>query len=307
MRRRLALSAVIASLLIASGCALTTPVAKLAPVPSEGIVSTGSRQVATFKGVAIAPSSLLSQNGSSLVGNNSSGLISDKAAGYALLATDELAPVADAEVEVQDAGGNPVPGVPKVKTDAKGEFTVKNVPADVNWVVEVKTTGFHLTTIVRPTQASAKAVEVSPATTAVTEHLRQSFGQNKAALRQVQPDNFDKLATEVKGQIEKDGLKVDLKPDGKAADVLNLVASHDGGIGQEVKAIVQAAKDAHEAAKAKGEDDDSDAGKPAAAPDAKPSTAPNDHVPADAGKPSAAPSAAAGDHANDHAADHGKP
>jgi hypothetical protein len=271
-------------------------------------------QVATFKGVAMAPAGLISQSGSTLVGNNAAGLISDKAAGYALLAVDALQPVAGAEVEVQDAAGNPVKGIDKVKTDGKGEFTLKNVPSGVNWVVEVKTTGFHLTTIVRPSQAAAKPVEVSPATTVVTEHLRQSFGQNKAALRQVQPDNFDKLTSEVKGQIDKDGLAVDLKPNGKAADVLALVADHDGGIGQEVKAIVQAAKDAHEAAKAKGEDDDSDAGKPAVAPsaqpDGKPSTAPddhaNDHATDDHGKPADAPSAApstapASDHAGDHA------
>lgn len=256
MSMRATLLILAGTLALSSGCSLRAPAITPAPVAAEGLIG-ASKQLTSFKGVAMAPASLIATNGSTLVSDNAGSLISDKAAGYALLAVDALQPVGGAEVEVQDAAGAPVPGVEAVKTDAKGEFTLKNVPAGVNWVVAVKTTGFHLTTIVRPTLAAGgQSVTVDPATTAVTEHLRQAFGQEKRALRQVQPEAFGELARAVKAKLDAGAVTIDLKPNGKAADVLALVANQDGGIGQAVKAIVQQAQDAHATAKAKGQDTD---------------------------------------------------
>jgi hypothetical protein len=256
MSMRATLLILAGSLALTSGCSLRAPVLTSVPAAAEGVIGS-QKQLTSFKGVAMAPASLIATNGSTLIADNASSLISDKASGYALLAVEALQPVSGAEVEVQDATGAPVPGVEAVKTDALGEFTLKNVPAGVNWVVAVKTTGFHLTTIVRPTLAAGgQPVTVDPATTAVTEHLRKAFGQEKRALRQVQPEAFGQLARAVKAKLDAGTVSVDLKPNGKAADVLELVAGQDGGIGQAVKAIVQNAQDAHATAKAKGQDTD---------------------------------------------------
>jgi hypothetical protein len=293
------------SALCVSGCAATGVPLAPAPIAAEGTVRPAFATVA-LKGVALAPASIVSSNAGTLVGNNAAGLISDKAASlsapaYALLAVDALAPVADADVVVSDSAGRPLTGLKPVKTDASGGFTVEGVPQGMVCVVEVKAASFRLTTVATGLKGAA-AFEVSPATTVVTEHLKANLATMPGAIAHVKPADFDKLSDEVARAIDADGLAVDLKPDGHAADVLALVATKDGGIGQEVKAIVQAANDAR-----KAEKDKEKASPQAANPDQPGDATPPAPDPAGDPPGDSAPSPApgqGGDHANEHAGGH---
>jgi Ca2+-binding EF-hand superfamily protein len=81
-------------------------------------------------------------------------------------------PLANAEVFLADAGGNAIPGIASVKTDASGKFNFPDVPKDFTFVVAAKAKTKEgkpalLQSLAKPGALGA-SVEVSAASTLVT-------------------------------------------------------------------------------------------------------------------------------------------
>lgn len=222
----------------------------------------GQGQYTTLSGVAQATSTLLANNSGALVANNSSTLIQNNGSNFRVQATDDAVPVANAKVVLTDSFGQPVPGVQPVSTDAQGHFTLTHVPAGFSRVVEVQAPGFHLATLVS-TSLAAKAVEVSPATTLATEHLRQSFGSEKGALARVSSDRFNALLDTVKSALAGDDKDLDLSSPDAAAKGFDKLAAKHAEVAKGGESAVKATQDDILAAVEKGDVKESDLANPA--------------------------------------------
>jgi sugar lactone lactonase YvrE len=236
--------AVCLSIALAAGCTPGPTRAKAPTLATEGTVA----QVKTtlLKGLALAPpgllgnngSALIANNGSGVVSNNSGGLVSNNSAGYRVQETpSSWQAVPNATVVVVDQFHRPVKGIPPATTDAKGNFTLKNVPIGLNWLIEVQAPKGKLSTLVRPT-AATDALKVTPASTLVTEHLRQAFTGQKVALRQVPLESFDVLTKSVEEVLQKESVSLDLTSSEKAAQVFDQVAAKHDDIKSEGKILV---------------------------------------------------------------------
>ena len=119
--------------------ACAPPAPPLRPV-DEASLSRAARALGTITGVVRLPASIVSNNGGSVIGEHGASIVGDAGAGVislnkrVVLALDEgIAP--GAEVVVTDAAGAPLAGVPTVKADGEGRYTLKGVPAGPTMVV----------------------------------------------------------------------------------------------------------------------------------------------------------------------------
>jgi hypothetical protein len=162
-------SALCLSLLMA---ACSQPPAATPPAPSTGAVPAASQapltpsaagrvqvvgQLRIPAGLALASSArLVSERAAGLVANNAGGLVSNNAGGLLGLGADgrlarpafrlqqlQTAGVEGARVYVADQAGNPIPGIPEVRSDGEARFTLGQVPAEEVFVIvaEVPTAG----------------------------------------------------------------------------------------------------------------------------------------------------------------------
>ncbi|MDB5098598.1 MAG: hypothetical protein JWM80_3019, partial [Cyanobacteria bacterium RYN_339] len=112
--------------------------------------------------------------GAQLVGTVTApaGIQAEGAAAFFHVAEVGETPLAGAEVFLADAAGNAIPGIPSVKTDAKGKFTFDDVPKDFTFVVACRAKTKEgkpalLQTLAKPGALGA-TVDVSAASTLVT-------------------------------------------------------------------------------------------------------------------------------------------
>lgn len=209
MRQSTRMALTVACVVLAGGCTGLTQTAVTTP-PAPLTRPAAQAPLARLMGVALAPASLITNNGSSLLTNNGSSLVTNGAANArGVLAVEESAPVADAEVVVLDENDTPVAGVKTVRTDAKGQFTLENVPTDGNIQVVVKKPGFSLTTIVRPA-TGGKPVSVTPASTLVAAHLKKQLAGDKKALKKVPEAQLESLTASVEAAIAEGDMPLDL-------------------------------------------------------------------------------------------------
>lgn len=182
-----------------------TPWAVLSSAPTlGGAPRTPVQTGVTVTGAVKVPAGIIAAGGMNLVAAGSGNLVAAGsgniiAAGglnYSLLAVDE-APAAGAEVFLADAAGNPIPGLQKVKTDEKGNFSITNVPPDFTFVVAAEVTtkeGKKATfqTLAKPGKLGATAV-VDAASTLVASNVLED--QKGGDLGDFNPAVF-KTATE---------------------------------------------------------------------------------------------------------------
>ena len=214
MRRR-SLFALTGALML-SACALPTLTVTPAALPSAGpglpgaspgsvlpAAGVAAQAGVTVSGAVKVPAGIIAAGGMNLVAAGSGNLVAAGsgnlvAAGgmnYGLLALSE-APAAGAEVFLADAAGNPIPGLEKVKTDAKGNFTIPGVPPDFTFVVAAEITtiaGKKATfqTLAKPGKLGA-TVNLDAATTLVASNVLE--GQKGSDLGDFNPAIFKTAA-----------------------------------------------------------------------------------------------------------------
>ncbi len=190
----------------------TTPGATPWAVLSSGPTTGGVARPAVQNGVTISgavkvPAGIIAAGGMNLVAAGSGNLVAAGGMNYDLLAVDE-APAAGADVFLADAAGNPIPGLDKVKTDDKGNFTIPNVPADFTFVVAAEVTtkdGKKATfqTLTKPGKLGATAV-VDAATTLVASNVLE--GQKGSDLGEFNPAVFKTAAETTAKNLDADKL-----------------------------------------------------------------------------------------------------
>lgn len=199
----------IALLLLGVGCTTVPP----APQTAAQLQRAATM---TLTGLLTAPATLLSDKGLGIIGNNGSSLVSKIK--YRVRATAAWAPVAGAAVTLEDAHGHVLAGA-TATTDAQGHFTVANVPAGQAWVVRATAGPAAFSTLV-PDQGTAPDVALNPATTAVTESLRDSLKQAPGALSAVPAAQFQALSQLVETALQQDDVAI--AELAKASDALAL-------------------------------------------------------------------------------------
>lgn len=239
------------SLLSSLGCSLALPSANK-PLPREAVIQSGYRPSLNLSGVVTAPASLLSNNGGGIIANNGGGLVANNAAGYRTRAAEAWTPVANAEVVVEDVFGRPVRGLPAVTTDASGRFSLRGVPSGQAYVVKALIAGVQLTALVKPLSGRSDAA-LDPATTAVTEHLRQEFATRQGALAQVPVERFETLSRTVRDALVTGSIALDLTSPEAAAEVFKAAQAKSAGLGDAAKQAVEETEKAIEDAIEKGD------------------------------------------------------
>ena len=206
----------VAGVVLASGCTGLPKTGTTAPIPLSRPAA--QAQLTRLVGIAQAPASLVTNNGSNVIANNGSALVAPNGSSLvsngasnarSVLAVEETAPVADAEVVALDENDRPLTGVKPVRTDAQGRFTLENVPTGGNVQVVVKKPGYSLTTIVRPAEGG-KPVSVTPASTLVAAHLKKELAADKRALKKVPPSKLEELTASVEAAIANGDVPLDL-------------------------------------------------------------------------------------------------
>jgi hypothetical protein len=193
------------SFAVASGCATPTgPKATKATATSPAgakPAATGSAPLsagAILAGRVSAPAGVIAAGGANVVAWGGANVVAAGggnavAPGGAnfgdrrVLAVSEK-PLANTQVFLADAAGNPLPGVKPVTTDAQGQFKFAGIPAGYTFLVvaAIKTAegkDARFETMTHPTQLGATA-DVSAATTLVTAALvdgRSELGEFNAA------------------------------------------------------------------------------------------------------------------------------
>lgn len=233
--------------LLAAGCmTLPAPAPTPEPIAKEAVVSAGAVvSRVTLRGVVRSPASLVSNGGGGVIGNNGAGVVSNNGAGA-------WGPVAGAHVTLTDSFGRALKGVSSATTQDDGSFEVAQVPAGVNVVVEVEWPQGHLTSLVQPAAAMAP-VAVTPATTVVTEHLRQALAEEPLALRQVAPAAVSSLTEEVTEALERQEVSLDLTSREQAAQVFAAVVARRPSLGTKRQEILAQAREALSEALRQGE------------------------------------------------------
>ncbi|MEB3221873.1 MAG: hypothetical protein VKS61_07305 [Candidatus Sericytochromatia bacterium] len=238
-------SALCLSLLLA---ACSQPPAATPPAPSLGAAPAASQapltapvagrvqvvgQLRIPAGLALASSAkLVSERAAGLIANNAGGLVSNNVGGLLGLGADgrlarpafrlqqlQTAGVEGARVYVADQAGNPIPGIPEVRSDGEARFTLGQVPAEEVFVIvaEVPTAGGKpalFRTIVQVGKFGATTT-VDPPSTLVAFHVLD--GLPAGALGNFNPAKFQ-TASEATGR----NLTADKLPD--FTDVLAIKA-----------------------------------------------------------------------------------
>jgi hypothetical protein len=264
--------------LLALGC-----VAMPAPGPSavtkETVVS-GASIVArvTVRGVVRSPADLGFTPGGAVIGNNGGTIISDNGLGIiSNSGAGAWGGIGGAKVLITDTMGRAFKGVSPTSTDAEGNFAITGVPSGVNVVVEVIWPQGRLTGLVLP-QIDMAPVAVTPASTVVTEHLRESFAEEPLALRRVPPAAMAALTEEVTQALDRGEVTLRLATRAQAAEVFAAVAARRPAVKTQGEQILTATREALNEAQQQGEPADAaDLTEPA--PTVAPTTAPTGTVP----------------------------
>jgi uncharacterized coiled-coil protein SlyX len=167
MRRTVYSVAALVVIAGASGC--NVPTGLKLPGNQTTPVQTASASVLT--GAVMAPSGIIAAGGGNVISAGGGNVIAPGGGNLRVLALSERA-LADTEVFLADAAGEPLPGVKAVKTDAKGQFKFENVPDGYTFVVAARCKTAEgkdatLQTMTRPSKLGATA-NISAATTLVT-------------------------------------------------------------------------------------------------------------------------------------------
>jgi hypothetical protein len=252
---------------------------------------------ASLQGVAQAPGTLLANNSSGLVSNNSSGVVSNAGAAvvanhggmFTLADAETWQAVPAAQVVALDARRQPIPGVKATVTDGSGHFTLENVPSNVVVTVQVTAGSVTLTGLAK---ADGTRAQVNPATTVATEHIRQRFEGNEAALSHVPMEQFRQLTIAVQNVLQTEGVKVPLATPEDAGDGFDALAKDHPELREQEHAVAKSAS--QELAKAV-----KDGSEATPKPEPQPSVAPTSaatpplasQAPTSAGTPTPKPSA----------------
>jgi sugar lactone lactonase YvrE len=254
----------------------TVAIAGIVRSPARLLSNNGGSLLSDYGALVIANNGagLVTDNGSGVISNNGGGVVSgSRPVGYngsgfhvlsRILETD-LVPVARAVAVLVDPFGRPVSGVAPVHTDATGAFSFPNAPMNSNWIVEVRPPGFQLSCLV---QSGAAGVQVTPATTIVTEHLRTALDDQKSAMRVVPALTFQQLTADIEKALALGDLRIDLSSQVQAAGVFDQVAAREPALGIRSRTAIHEAHDAAAVAIAAGKLD-------AVEPSNEPSTAPS--------------------------------
>ncbi|MBM3269965.1 MAG: hypothetical protein FJZ01_20210 [Candidatus Sericytochromatia bacterium] len=168
----------------------------------------GTESLALITGFAIGPASLVGNNSAGLVGNNSAGLVGNNSAGlvgnnsagFRILGLPGEARIEDAVVYLTDPSGrffkNSDGDIVTTKTDKLGVYTIADaVPTDTPVIVNVvlaedrREVGFTVP------QKGKNEVNVSLATTIVTEFLRERANVDKKSMAKYDLAALPDLAT----------------------------------------------------------------------------------------------------------------
>ncbi|MEB3328955.1 MAG: SMP-30/gluconolactonase/LRE family protein, partial [Candidatus Sericytochromatia bacterium] len=192
---------------------------------------------------------LISNNAGGLISNNAGGLISNNAGGYRLfgsgpvyysLQAEELLPVTRRRAVLLDGARRRVRGVAPVETDDQGRFRFENVPPGNNWAVEVQLDGFILTGL---GNADLKdALEVTPTTTIVTEHLRVQLKDRLSALQVLPIGTYRKLTADVDQVIRAGGVRVDLSSQTRASQTFEQIVAKAPALVASTAEVLQTAR-----------------------------------------------------------------
>jgi hypothetical protein len=260
--------------LLAVGC-MAMPAPGPHAVTKEAVVS-GASIVArvTVRGVVRSPADLGFTPGGAVIGNNGGTIISDNGLGIiSNSGAGAWGGIGGAKVLITDTMGRAFKGVSPTSTDAEGNFAVTGVPSGVNVVVEVVWPQGRLSGLVLP-QIDMPPVAVTPASTVVTEHLRESFAGEPLALRRVPPAAMAALTEEVTQALDRGEVTLRLATRAQAAGVFAAVAARRPAVKTQGEQILTATREAADEARQQGEPADAaDLTEPAA------TTAPTGTVP----------------------------
>ncbi len=164
---------------------------------STSRASLGTESIASITGFAVGPATLVGNNSAGivgnnaagLVGNNSAGLVGNNSAGFRILGLPGEARIEDAVVYLTDPSGrffkNADGDIVTTKTDKLGVYSLdRAVPTDLPVIVNVilaedrREVGFTVP------RKGKNEVNVSLATTIVTEFLRERANYDKKSMSQ---------------------------------------------------------------------------------------------------------------------------
>ena len=118
--------------------ATQTVQASAGTAPSASPTPTASPTLAVVTGVVKAPAGIvgavISNNGGNVIPTGGGNVIPTGGGNLRILAVTE-APLANTEVFLADAAGQPYPGLASTTTDAGGQFTFSQVPAGYTYMV----------------------------------------------------------------------------------------------------------------------------------------------------------------------------
>lgn len=187
---------VLSSLALA-GCIGTFPNTH-AYMPTQTQTQTATKsgiQGTILQGLVTAPAGVIAAGGGNVIAAGGGNVIAAGSGNVIAAGSGNLAPngarhtlgldekpLANSEVYLADAAGNPIPGVPPVKTDAQGNYSFPNVPAGYTFVVaaKIKTAAGKDATLQTLAKASTlgATANVSAASTLVTVDLADSQGSS---------------------------------------------------------------------------------------------------------------------------------
>lgn len=130
--------AALSGIALLAGCLGTPGVVKPSAASGAAAGSAGRPAAAaafsTVVGSLRAPAGLVVAPGAPIVSKGGGNVVSNNGGSYVLRALAEV-PVADVEIVLADLRGEPVSGIPAVRTDATGAFTFPKVPPDLDLLV----------------------------------------------------------------------------------------------------------------------------------------------------------------------------
>ncbi len=148
------------------------------------VLSKNQPPVVNLRGVVEFPASLISQGGGNLISQGGGNLIGQTASTYRLLDANRVVdPVMD--VFLADGSGRVIAGLPIVRGDQAGRFVIPRVPAMLVYQLVARLSlqdgrRVELQSLVQP-KVGSQGIEVSPATTLVTETILNSSGLKLAS------------------------------------------------------------------------------------------------------------------------------
>jgi hypothetical protein len=226
--------------LVAAGCSQpAAPVAQPASQPTRQatpgpkalrVTLTGQLRIPTGLSLG-AGVRLVGNHGGSLVSDNGGGLLSDRGAGVVAnggaslgggrlagagdatggklrLMAVEAAAVEGARVFLADAAGRPLPDLTEGKTDARGQFTLPQVPGEATFVVVAHVpTSLGRTAVFRTVVKLGRfgaTTEIDPATTLVTASVLD--GLPRGELGELNPAKFQTASEATARNLTKENL-----------------------------------------------------------------------------------------------------